>query len=271
MSDAISAPTKPIVVEFDYTADELVEYEVWREFHRPSARVLRRRARRRALWALIAVPLAIGALVWAWRDGLRPLARLLQWLGITANMGVPILLGVALTGLGVIGLGVLWLLRAAVVLTAPGETRFKRMIRTRYAKSAPPEWTGQIEMLFSPEGVAVSHGGEPGFSAWAALSAFHETPTLLVFVDRELEDGFMPKRALGDGSEGPRRLRQILQWAAAKGGGQEATLYPVLAAHDALCPECRYNLRGVRSAVRPECGVAIAGHLLRLPRESGRK
>jgi hypothetical protein len=41
----------------------------------------------------------------------------------------------------------------------------------------------------------------------------------------------------------------------------------LIAHRDVLCPRCRYNLRGIRSRVCPECGGAVGDWLLQPPLE----
>ncbi len=58
------------------------------------------------------------------------------------------------------------------------------------------------------------------------------------------------------------------QLAAVETGFDQLATY--LAVHNAPCPKCRYDLRGVPNALCPECGTAIPGSVMATPSEPAR-
>ncbi len=254
-----------IVIDFQITPDDLVEYRIWCEFHRLSARLTRRRLRRRAAWTGLVSLVIIATLVWFWYVPGGVVAAFVYRHGLPRGVFAAFrICGLLLTLVGP-WFCAWWLFRAAAVFTAPGEVAFARTLRRR-ARALFGDQARAGRLSITPEGVGHSVNGAEFSIPWNFYEAIHETPTLIVSSSRGGGEGFLPKRCIGAGAEGQARTDQIMAWARAKGGTQEAALNRLLAESDVRCPDCGYNLRGLESTVCPECGIPLEAHFLRRKR-----
>ncbi len=235
-------------VTFEYDEHDLAAYYAEAATIDPEQREAWRNARRQYHYTIVfAIALLIGFGVLLWR----------YLTDRTPSENFPFLL-VAM-GAGV--LGAAWTVF---------DYRRKLAPLRRFATAATDErtrrearQTGPITVRVTPASFEVRTSDSDVSHRWSGLVDVRESPSGVYFVRRDRQAYYVPRRVFDSGDD----VRGFIAFARAcldaTGSGDARHIRAFLAEHDAPCPGCRYNLRGVTSRLCPECAREIDVSILR--------
>lgn len=254
-SPSAGDPSEIKVVIDRILPEELAEFRLWELYGRPWSIVARRQARRHAIRVLVAIPISLVALTVA----LMVAALLLP---SRAREIIPVAWLLAVAFLCAWGFFPL-----AVLLTR--HRAYARRIR-RQLVAAGPIHINPRKLRINRDGVTSTHAGTTAHRSWSRYVFVQETPLLLIAT---LDNGtvtWVPRRVFGEAEVQAERLRLTNEWLRAGGGGQEASVVPILQQEGITCPVCGYDLHGLKSPQCPECGFLLDPHMLPPPRTQNR-
>jgi hypothetical protein len=205
------------------------------------------------------------------------LASSRHWKQYRRSYHLAIALSIALTFLLVIGLATDFLgmasiegrpvlaigLAAGVVgawwTAAQYRTALKPVMRTKYAEAwAATEESryhlGPQSLTISADGLALSTTHHDITQRWSGITDIRETPGAIYFNRIDRVCYIVPRRIFESPAAAESTLARAREWLDRRGHGNRRRILDYLAEHDAPCPNCTYNLRGMTTPRCPECG-----------------
>lgn len=128
--------------------------------------------------------------------------------------------------------------------------------RDQIRKNPPAQRDGWWRFECTPRGLRVTGDGVEYAVGWSRVHGVYDRPDA-VLVHSDIMPLMIPNRLFADGQRDA-AVRRIADWARSAPGSDASRIAAYLAHHDAKCPECRHNLRGLRDLACPECGAMIS-------------
>lgn len=119
---------------------------------------------------------------------------------------------------------------------------------------------GEHTLVVTAEGIVLEEPHHRTHQRWSGVVAVEESADHVFLVRHDSSAITIPASVF---AALPRAefVSACREWIRA-GGGAAVTRH--LASHDAACPSCSYNLRGVRAGACPECGTPISHRALKI-------
>lgn len=240
--------TPPIELEFELTAADMAAVFRATLFADPISREAWGKARRQYRAAIgIAVVLTALLIVGVATDAF----------GMGSIDGRPVIAVILAAG----ATGAWW--TVAQYRRGLGEVNQRRYVEQLVRSDWCQYHLGPQRLTVGPDGITLRGVHHDVVQRWSGISSVRELPEVIVFQRRDGAGYPVPRRLFARKADADAFAARAKAWLEASGHGDERRLREYLAAHDAPCPGCGYNLRGVTAAACPECGRELDVGLIR--------
>lgn len=100
---------------------------------------------------------------------------------------------------------------------------------------------------------------------WSGIATISETSSAVCLLRRDRVCFVVPKRIFPSPDAAADFARRAQRWLSQSGHGDPRQIVEFLRTHDAACPDCGYNLRGITFARCPECGHDVDPSIITRP------